>query len=266
MVDDDIVIAADGRRLRPVKSVARALELLDVLAEEQEPMGVTELAVAAGCSKTAAYNLITTLELKGLVRRTGDNRYLLGWRLLELGDVVRVSSSFGDSVRDGLDSLAELAGETALLSVLDSLTVICVEQAASRRSISTRFATGRREPAETSASGHVLLAYATAGRRRRFVDSQAPELADAWLERFDGVRNVGLAVVRDVENHQDVSIAAPVFDYSGDVVASLALVGPATRIPVDRVDELSGVVREAAGEVSMALGAVSPGGHLRKLR
>ena len=64
MADDDgVVVTSDGRRIRPFKSVTRAIEVLDVLGDG-ESMGLTELAAALGCSKTAAYNLVTTLELR----------------------------------------------------------------------------------------------------------------------------------------------------------------------------------------------------------
>ncbi|MEO6571891.1 MAG: IclR family transcriptional regulator [Ilumatobacteraceae bacterium] len=248
--EDKVVLTADGRRIRPVRSVGRAIELLDVIAEGGETMGLTDLAGAIGCSKTAAYNLLTTLELHGMVRRVDDHRYALGWRLLELGEVVRASSTFGEEAHAQVIALSEHTGETALLAVLDRLAVVCVDVVESSRSVPLSTSRGSREALTVGAPGRVLLAYSVPARRRRMVDQLDPDRAglDDDLGR---VRQQGFAVV---VNGLEVAVAAPVFDYSGDVVASIAAVGPASRLPPDRVNDIVALVTTAAAAVSASLG------------
>lgn len=259
--DDVVVITADGRRIRPVKSVTRAVDLLEVLGAEREPMGLTELAAAVGCSKTAAYNLVTTLELHGLVRRVADHRYALGWKLLELGEVVRASSSFGEAARAEVVTLSEETGETALLAVLDQETVMYVELVESRRSVPLSAVRGSRQMADVSAAGQVLLAFAPVARRRRLLDRLDRSGDDRLMQRLVAVADEGVAVVSGAG---EVAIAAPVFDYSGEAVASIAVVGPESRLPDERVDALREVVRSSAEVVSGVLGGtdrrrVAPG-------
>ncbi len=253
--DPDIVVTEDGRRLRPVKSVSRAVELLDVLSGQGEPMGVTELATAIHCSKTATYNLITTLELRGLVRKDADNRYALGWRLLELGEMVRISSTFGAAAKARLEGLAELAGETAVLAVLDTTTVFCVEMAESRRSVPISFTPGHRAAPESKAAGQVLLAYAPVRRRRRYLEEVDADGAAGLAGVLDRVRVAGYAMVDEATEPGLISIAAPVFDYRRDAVAGLSLIGPATRFSPQRIDELIRVLREEARAISQTLGS-----------
>ena len=252
--DSDVVVTEDGRRLRPVQSVERAIGLLDILGSQGEPMGVTELATAIGCSKTATYNLITTLELRGLVRKGADNRYALGWRLLELGEIVRISSTFGEAAKARLEGLAELTGETAVLAVLDNDTVFCVEMAESRRSVPITFTPGHREPLETSAAGQALLAFAPPGRRRRFLDDGARR-APGLAEILEHTRTAGYAIVGEGSERGLISIAAPVFDYRREVVAALSLIGPATRFSPQRLDELTRTLRDEARGISQTLGS-----------
>lgn len=261
--DDGVVVADDGRRLRPVKSVWRAIDLLDVLAADGEPMGVTELATAMRCSKTAAYNLITTLELRGLVRKDADNRYALGWRLLELGEAVRVSSTFGEGAKARVEGLAERAGETAVLAVLEHDTAFCVEMSESRRSVPISFTPGHREPIDTSAPGQVLLAHAAPGRRRRYLDEHDPDGRHGMAARLERIRITGFVAVGPGVGDEPgtgvevgvVSIAAPVFDYTREAVASLALIGPASRFTAARIDELAAVLRQEADGISRSLGS-----------
>ena len=253
MADDDgVVVTSDGRRIRPVKSVTRAIEVLDALGDG-ESMGLTELATAIGCSKTAAYNLVTTLELRGLVRKVPDHRYALGWKLLELGEVVRWSSTFGDAAHAEVVALSESTGETAILGVLDRDTTVCVELVESSRSVPLAVArrvarAGRRGCGRAGAhrlqSGGPEAANDRAPRSRR-----APT---AWRCASSGCARAGVAVV---ERRGEIGVAAPVFDYSGEAVAAVAVIGPDSRLPADRIDQVVAAVAAAGTVISSGLGA-----------
>lgn len=79
--DEGVVVSDDGRRLRPVRSLLRALDVRDALVQSERPLSVSEIAARTGFSRTAAYNVVTTYEIRGLVRRDSQNRYVLGWGL-----------------------------------------------------------------------------------------------------------------------------------------------------------------------------------------
>lgn len=141
--DSGVVLSADGRRLRPVTSPLRAIDVLETLAGSERPMAPTELASRTSFSRTAAYNVLTTYEIRGLVRRDSHNRYVLGWGLFALGERARSRSDLSDAVRPLVDDLAERTGETVLLGVLDRGSLIYVEKAESRRSVRMVEAPGR---------------------------------------------------------------------------------------------------------------------------
>ena len=247
--DDEVVITSDGRRIRPVKSVARAIELLEVLGANGEPMTLTELAAAVRCSKTAAYNLVTTLELRGLVRKSPDLRYTLGWKLLEWGEVVHSASTFGEAALAKLVALSEATGETAMMAVLDGETVMCVELVESSRSVPLSVTRGSREVASHGAAGQVLLAFSTGARRRRLLDRLDPD--GHLTEQLDAVRREGVAGVTE---RGEVAIAAPVFDYSGEVVAAVAVLGPESRLPQSRLRGVADAVTAAGAAITATLG------------
>jgi DNA-binding IclR family transcriptional regulator len=255
--EDEVVITSDGRRIRPVKSVTRAVQILDVLSVNGEPMGLTELAAAVGCSKTAAYNLVTTLELRGLVRKSSDHRYVLGWKLLEWGEVVHSSATFGEAALAQLVVLSEATGETAMMAVLDGETMMCVELVESSRSVPLSISRGSREVATADAAGQILLAFSPVARRRRLIDRF--DTTDEFASRLDSVRAEGIAVVA---KSGEVAVAAPVFDYSGDVVAAVAVLGPKSRLPDPRVHEIVRAVSDAGTAITVTLGG---GRHRRAL-
>jgi DNA-binding IclR family transcriptional regulator len=249
--DDEVVITSDGRRIRPVKSVARAIDLLEVLGDNGEPMSLTELATAVHCSKTAAYNLITTLELRGLLRKSPDLRYTLGWKLLEWGEVVHSASTFGEAALAELVALSETTGETAMMAVLDGETVMCVELVESSRSVPLSVTRGSREIASEGAAGQVLLAFSTSARRRRLLERFDPDGARQLSGQLDVVRREGVASVTE---RGEVAVAAPVFDYSGDVVAAVAVLGPESRLPSGRMPDVAKAVAESGRAITATLG------------
>jgi IclR family acetate operon transcriptional repressor len=241
-----------SRRLRPVKSLVRALDLLDTLVKAGQPLGVTDLAAAAGFSKTATYNLVTTLETRGLIRRDGGNRYGLGWRLLELGEFARTHSSLGEMARPHLEALAELAGETAFAAVLDGDSILCLDMVESRRSVPLDWAPGRRALLRENAAGELLLAFAAPRRRRRYAQSR-PEGAAAALQRLDGIRESGVAVPPDEPGSMWASIAAPIRDPARDVIGAIGLVGPKSRFTVARTRELTHALWAESEAMAIAL-------------
>lgn len=253
--EDDVVVTSDGRRIRPVKSVTRAVQMLEVLSAYGDAMGLAELAAAVGCSKTAAYNLVATLELRGLVRKSTEHRYVLGWKLLEWGEVVHSSATFGEGALAQLLVLSDATGETAMMAVLDGDTTVWVELVESSRSVPLSISRGSREFAAASAAGQVLLGFSPLARRRRLLEGCETRVELAM--RLDRVRADGSAVVA---KSGEVAVAAPVFDYSGEVVAAVAVLGPESRLPETRVHEIVRDVTDAATAITIALG----GGRARR--
>ncbi|WP_165354454.1 IclR family transcriptional regulator [Nocardioides glacieisoli] len=255
---DDVVVSDDGRRLRPVKSLLRALDVLDALGAADGPLTLNELVTHTGLSRTAAYNIAATYELRGLVRRDTQNRYGLGWGLLELGEQVRARSELGDAARPVVEDLAEVTGETVLLGVLDQDSVIYIEKAESRRSVRMVEAPGRRLPLHETATGLVLLAYASAPFRDRYLlglDADGAQRADRLGEVTSTIRRSGHAVsVQDLDPDL-TSASAPVSGPGDKVVAALTIAGPASRLTRDRIEEFVPRLIAAADEIASLLGS-----------
>ena len=257
-MDDDVVLSEDGRRLRPVKSLLRALDVLAVLGGAERPLSLSELAAQTGCSRTAAYNIATTFEIRGLVRRDSQNRYGLGWGLLELGEQARSRSDLSDAARPVVEDLAESTGETVLLGVVDQDSVIYVEKAESRRSVRMVEAPGRRLPLHQTATGLVLLAHASGGFHDRYVASLAcaDDQLTEWLQdTTSAIQATGYAIsVQDLDPDL-TSASTPVINPGGESVAALTVAGPASRLTRERVEEFVPQLLAAAGTISKALGS-----------
>jgi len=254
--DNDVVVSDDGRRLRPVKSLLRALDVLETLAGSERPLTLAEIATRTGFSRTAAYNVVTTYEIRGLVRRDPNNRYVLGWGLFALGEQARYRSDLSDAARPLVDDLAEHTGETVLLGVLDQDSVIYVEKAESRRSVRMVEAPGRRLPLHESVTGLVLLAHAAPEFRDRYVAAVGDSVDhEQLLETAAAIRSSGFATsVQDLDPDL-TSASVPVHGPLGDPIAALTVAGPASRLTRERIEQFVPQILGAAAAISKALGS-----------
>lgn len=220
-----------------VQSIERAFSVLRALA--RGPAGVTEIADRAGLPKSTVARLLATLEAEGAVeQRASGGDYRLGPRLAELSAAARPGRDLVALARPHLEELMRITGEAAGLSVADGYDVLYLDQVESPNPVQVRDWTGERVPMHAVSSGLVMLAaWPTAGlgdflvrEHAAFTPRTVVEPA-AIRDRLAGVRRAGLAWTREEFAEGITSVAAPVLDTEGAVVAALHIHGPAYRFP-----------------------------------
>jgi DNA-binding IclR family transcriptional regulator len=220
-----------------VQSIERAFAVLGALADG--PIGVTEVADRAALPKSTAARLLASLTREGVVEQVpGDTRYRLGPRLVTLAARIRPARSLATLARPSLEELAETVGEAAGLSVPDGNVVHYIEQVNSTNPVSVRDWTGSRIPLHAVSSGQILLAFSPPvvvqrylGRpMERFTD-RTLVTAEALLERMRAIRRDGYTWALEEFDEGISSVAAPVADGTGEVVAAVHLHGPSYRFP-----------------------------------
>jgi DNA-binding IclR family transcriptional regulator len=220
-----------------VQSIERAFAVLGALADG--PIGVTEVAERASLPKSTAARLLASLAREGVVEQVpGDTKYRLGQRLATLAARIRPARSLATLARPSLAELAATAGEAAGLSVPDGYIDHYIEQVSSPKPVSVRDWTGSRIPMHAVSSGQVLLAFAPPvfvqrylGRPLERFTERTLVTAEDLLERMRSVRRDGFAWALEEFDEGISSVAAPITDASGEVVAAVHLHGPSYRFP-----------------------------------
>lgn len=245
-----------GKR-RPVGSVARAIALLDALAESDAGLGVNELARRIGVNASTASRLLRTLQDAELVQRTPGGPYRLGLRLVALSDRVLAQLDLRELARPWLVWLVEETGETATLSLPGGVEAITVDFVPSPSSVASMARLGRPSVSHATAAGKVMLAF---GDR----EQRAPELVAytnrtitdplALTQELESVRGRGVAEAVGEREPDLNALAAPVLGRGGELAAILGLQGPATRLAAAKRREVVRPLRRAAGELSRSLG------------
>lgn len=244
-----------------MQSIERACDILEALA--RGPSGVSDLAAATGLPKSTVARLLGTLEPRRFVERLpGDTRYRLGAAVSELAGAVTPTRNLMGVARPHLARLTESLGEATGLSVADGNEVQYLDQVESPNPVQVRDWTGTRIPLHVVPSGIVLLAHWPATARRRYMSRPLERFTDASVTdptalraKLAAARADGWAWGREEFASGINSVAAPVRDESGAVVAAIHAHGPAYRFPpAGRDDKVARLTADAAAAISERLG------------
>jgi DNA-binding IclR family transcriptional regulator len=242
-----------------IQSVKRAFDVLGTLGDG--PLGVTEVADRAGLPKSTAARVLATLVGEGAVEQVpGDTSYRLGPRLITLAAGFSLTRSLAAIARPILIDLAQTSGEAAGLGMPDGDLVHYIDQVDTVQPVLVRDWTGARVPLHAVSSGQVLLAFRTPAAIERYLERPMERFTDRTLtepdairERLREVRRQGYAWATDEFETGISSVAAPIADASGEVIAALHVHGPSYRFPAEGAKAdlaqrlLGGAARIAAG-------------------
>lgn len=243
-----------------VQSIERAFAVLGALTDG--PVGVTDVAGRVGLPKSTAARMLASLEREGAVEQVpGETRYRLGPRIVTLSAGLRDARGLVAIAHPTLVALADELDEAAGLSVPDDRTVHYVDQVDSPKPVQVRDWTGSRIPMHAVSSGQVFLAHLSAPALARFLaeplEAFTPATlteAGALLERLRDVRRDGHAWAREEFAEGIASVAAPIADSNGEVVAAVHVHGPTYRFARPGTeDALAAAVRAAASRIGARL-------------
>ncbi|HEY2439065.1 MAG TPA: IclR family transcriptional regulator C-terminal domain-containing protein [Solirubrobacteraceae bacterium] len=211
-----------------VQSLERGLLVIRAFDAEHRELGLSEVARISGLTRAAARRFLLTLEKLGYVTLS-EGRFSLTPRVLELGYAYLSSLTLPEVAQPHMEALVARVNESSSISVLDGTDVVYVARVPTRRIMSITLSVGTRLPAFATSMGRVLLAALPEAELNARLDRMElrplsahtitdPATLRAVLER---VRRQGWAAV-DQELEEGLrSLAVPIHDASGTVIAAL---------------------------------------------
>jgi IclR family pca regulon transcriptional regulator len=241
------VTEAAGRAHDTVQSLVRGLAVIRAFDAEHPELTLSEVARRAGITRAAAGRFLRTLEELGYVRGSGatsvGRSYGLTPRVLELGFSYLSALSIPEVVQPHLERLSREVDESVSAAVLDGSDIVYIARVPTRRIMSVRITIGTRFPAFATSMGRVLLAGMTdATREAALAASALPALTDRTLTSAGALRDElvrvgeqGWALVDGELEPGLRSVAVPLHDRRGGVVAAVNVSTSATRDTVEHV-------------------------------
>lgn len=248
-----------------IESLARGLTVLTAFGESRAELTLTEVARATGLARATARRALITYEHLGYVEAHGRT-FALTPQVLSLGFPPLSHTSLPEIAAPHLAELAGRVQESASLAVLSGDTGAEIQytaRVATRRIMSANITVGTRLPAYPTSMGRVLLAGLPEAERQARVRDLAPLTPHtvtgpaAFARVLAGVREQGYALVDEELEEGLRSIAVPVRDRTGRVVAALNVAMHTTRRTAEScvsevLPELYGTASRIEGELRTA--------------
>ena len=245
-----------------VQSIDRAVAILDCFSEEKKELKLSEISERLGLNKSTVHGIISTLKYHGFISQDEETqKYKLGIRFVEFGDLVINSMNIRNAAVPVIDAVCERIEETVHIAMLDGLDVVWIEKRECTKSIKTSTKIGARLPAYTTADGKIIICYQNKDKIKNYLPKRIPQYTKntitnkgEFIKKLEEMKKNGYAIDNEEYVEGLKCVAAPIFDHDGKVRFSLSTTGPAFRMNEERIKELIVIIKEAANEISHRIG------------
>lgn len=249
-----------------VQSVDRSITILETLARDKDGCRITELANATGLHKSTVHRLLSTLMSRGYVEKCIDSEnYKLGIRILLLGSSILDRMDLRTVAKPYIQELSNKTKEVVHLSILDDGETVYIDKVeSSDHSIRMYSQIGRRAPLHCTAVGKVLLSGLDDSEVERIMKEKGMykhtkstiDNLDQLMGELEIIRKRGYAF-DEMEHEEGIRcVAAPIYEHSGKMIASISLSGPIIHVTHYRMPELTELILKTAKEISYQLGYI----------
>lgn len=254
---------AQGPR-HTVQSVVRACDILRAFSIERPALGVTEIATLLKLNRTTVHRLLVTLESCGMVRRDPNaQKYTLGALVLQLSSIFLHQGDVRSLGLPIITALRDATSQTTALHIREDGSRITIVQVESRLDLRVTYPDlGEPIPLHLGAPGKVILANLKPAEIEQYLNNvpllrttpHSPTTHQGLSEELDSIRACGYSITDQERRLGVLSIAAPVFDATGEVTAAVNISAPVQRISDEQKALFVPLVVEAGQELSQRLG------------
>lgn len=246
-----------------IRSVERALDVLLAFNRNEPQLSFPQICKKVGLPKTTTYRLLITLQKKGFIEQdVTTGKFHPGIQIISINSILLESLEIRTKAYGAMNKLRNDCGETIHLYVKRGNQRMLLEQVEGSFAIKRYAHLGETLPLYCAASGKVLLAYQDDEEIERILKEERiekyTENTETNLEKIREVikliRKQGYCISISEREIGAASVAAPIFDYTGKIVAALAISGIESRFTPERVQQFIDMVIISAGKVSNNLG------------
>ena len=244
----------EGRAAKAgTQTLDRGLDLLELAV--QEPASVIQLAERSGLSRAIAYRLVGSLASRGFLAMGPNNQVRGGRQLLRLRHLVQDQTDLVALARPQLEWLAQESGMSAFMGRREGDESVHMLRVPGRERVAVTTQPGtRRRLGETGLGKALLLDDSEGAWRRLFGQVDEPHRRGDWLAEVQGAAKLGVVLQCGPGPDHIHSVAAPVRDAAGTIVAAINVAAAAPYLDAAKMQELVPLLRTAATEIGTALG------------
>lgn len=214
-------------------------------------MTLKEIAEHTHLNTSTAFRIVNTLERRQyLTRNDTSKQYRLGPRALALGYSSHWTENVITLAKPYLRRLQQLFNETVSIYIAEGDCRICLDHVESTHSLRRVIPIGESLPLYKGAAGRVLLTWTSDDERQRYIE----KYGNISEEEFATIRHNGYAITQDESEHGLFALSVPIFNFEGQVIASLTIAGPSMRFYDSIRQKMLFTMSQYAYEISHSLG------------
>lgn len=247
-----------------VPGLHRGLLVMEALAAEQRPLNASEIAKRVGLTRSSVFRLLYTLRHMGFLETAGDSTLFgLGPRVLNLGFAYLASKDIIDLSRGDLEQLRDETNVSSHLAIRDGREILYLNCIQTRSGFLSNMNVGARLPAYVTPLGWLLLsdlngrevAELFAGTKFESLSAHTPTDLETLMVRIAQAAAKGYVLSRGLVEFGGSSVAAPIHDKSGAIVAAIDISGPDSAFDLEAMENrYVHAVVETAQRISRRLG------------
>jgi DNA-binding IclR family transcriptional regulator len=258
----DELINEDAQDKYMVPGLERGLRLLSEFSRHEQTLSAPELAKRLGVPRSTVFRLLVTLERMGFIERADGGRdYRLGMAVLRLGFEYLASLELTEIGQPLLERLRQQVGYSCNLVVRDGRSIVYIAKSFNSSPFVSSVNVGTRFPAHATVLGRVLLQDLSLaemhdlypGDKLEVFSDNTPRNVAQLYQLVQDDRTRGFVVQEGFFERGISTVAAPVRDRSGKVVAALGATIPGPPPDAAALDRVVNHVRETALELSHLL-------------
>lgn len=248
---------------KTVQSVDRALRIIEFLKNSPRGMGVTELAERLGVSKSTSHRLLMSLYNMDFVRKdSSTDKYLLGLKFIELGEIVSSELDIKEIVHPYLERVTKNVGETSHLAVQNVNHVVYIDKIESVNTLRMFSNIGKKAPIYCTGIGKAILAFLPEEKIDRIINEiefvkytkNTITTKSELLEELEWIRENGYAIDNEEHELEIKCAAAPILNYNNEVIAGFSVASPMLRLTDRKFQKIVDEVKAATRDISRILG------------
>lgn len=242
-----------------VEMVDRAAQILEILYENDEAIGVTEISNKLGLSKSTIFRILYTLRQRELIDKDErSEKYKLGFNFIKYGEKVKSEMDLQRVSSIYMESLANKFGESVNLGIRHESSVVIIKTVEGEKSVLTSKLIPVC-PLHCSSLGKLFLSQYSEEDLIQYFNSQwLPELTVNTItdyEKFEFEREKileeNVAYDREEYEYGLTCIASPIIKENGEFIAAISISGPTARLEVKGMEKIISELKSIAKEISI---------------
>lgn len=238
------------------QTVHNALDILETLGKAENYLSVEEISQQLDIPVSTVYRLLQTLEMSGFIERYGRKKIGLGYNFLSLARNFydKIDKELSVIAQPYMEEVKEVSEETCILSIRSNLSSQCIKSVSSDYIIRFVAEHDRLLQLNIGASSRAILAFESEKLIKLVKETLKTDEEKKHLdESLQMIRNVGYSISSNEYDKSSVGIAVPVFNAHGKIYASLAIVGPDSRVTKDKWKKIISILQISSKHISEKL-------------